>query len=71
MKAESMEKDAGEKCDKMVADAEEEAKRKINAIQRKLMKDCRGREKVPCCSGRDEPHGCNDRPDPAEVFSIL
>ena len=39
LKAESMEKDAGEKCDKMVADAEEEAKRKINAIQRKLMKD--------------------------------
>ena len=33
LKAESMEKDAGEKCDKMVADAEEEAKRKINAIQ--------------------------------------
>ena len=33
LKAESMEKDAGEKCDKMVAEAEEEAKRKINAIQ--------------------------------------
>ena len=33
LKAESMEKDAGEKCDKMVADAEDEAKRNINDIQ--------------------------------------
>ena len=36
IKAESMEKEAREKCDIMIAEAEEEAKRRVEAVQSEI-----------------------------------